>query len=85
MNQDSEKEWKQKIKAAPFMAGRWHPDMDDYYRSDVYGLPEGGATAYASLGHISQAIEGALELGEGWLDHIRSVEQPTLLINATGP
>ena len=75
----------EKIKSAPFLTGRWHPDMEGYYRADVYDLPEGGVTTYASLGHISQAIEGALELGEGWLHHIRSVKQPTLLINATDP
>jgi len=73
------------IKAAPYLEGRWHPDMEGYYRADVYGLPEGGVTTYASLNHISQAIDGALGLGEEWLHHIRSVKQPALLINATGP
>ena len=75
----------EKIKAAPFLEGRWHPDMEGYYRADVYNLPEGGVTTYSALAHIQQAIEGALGLGEEWLRLIRSVQQPTLLINATGP
>ena len=75
----------EKIKAAPFLEGRWHPDMEGYYRADVYNLPEGGVTTYSALAHIQQAIEGALGLGEEWLRLIRSVKHPALLVNATGP
>ncbi len=75
----------EKIKEAPYLEGRWHPDMEGYYRADVYDLPEGGVTTCSSPGPIRQAIEGALGPGEEWLRYIRSVRQPALLINATGP
>lgn len=74
-----------KIKAAPYLEGRWHPDMEGYYRADVYGLPDGGVTTYSTLPPIQQAIENVLGMGEEWLSHIRSARQPALLINATGP
>ena len=30
----------EKIKAAPLSWKGWHPDMEGYYRADVYNLPE---------------------------------------------
>ncbi|MCB0547159.1 MAG: alpha/beta fold hydrolase [Phaeodactylibacter sp.] len=73
------------IKAAPYLEGRWHPDMEGYYRADVYDLPDGGVTTHSTLPPIQQAIDGALALGEEWLRLIRSARQPALLLNATGP
>ena len=75
-----------KIRSAPYLGEQWLPQMTEYYRADVRDLPGGkGITTHSSPAPIQQAIEGALGLGEQWLDHIRSVVQPALLVNATGP
>ena len=66
------------------LAGAWNPFMEAYYNADVYELPDGSVTTLASLPHIQQAIDGALGLGAQWLDYIQSVQQPALLIYATG-
>lgn len=76
----------EEVQEAPFLKGRWQAAMESYYRADVRDREEGeGVTTRSSLPHIQQAIEGALGLGAEWLDHIRGVSQPAILVNATGP
>lgn len=71
-----------KIKAAPYMHGEWYPAMDAYYRADVEDLEGGGVRPRSKLSNIQQAIEGALAGGVEWLELIKQVPQPALLMQA---
>jgi pimeloyl-ACP methyl ester carboxylesterase len=72
----------EKIKAAPYLHGEWYPEMDAYYRADVEDLEGGGVRPRSKLSNIQQAIEGALAGGVEWLELIKKVPQPALLLQA---
>ena len=69
----------------PYTDGFWNDDMETYFKADVIADPQGRVSPRSNLTQITQAIEGALGLGLTWLDYIQGIEQPAILINATGP
>lgn len=74
----------EEAKSAPYTDGFWNEDMEAYFGADI--REEGNKVVTRSkLTHISQAIEGALGLGLTWIDYIKNISQPALLINATAP
>lgn len=77
-------EYLAEARMAPYSDGFWNDDMEAYFRADI--LEEGNTVITRSrLAHITQAIEGALGLGVTWLEYIKNISQPALLINATAP
>ena len=73
------------IKNAPYLNEGWLPEMEGYYRADIKTNVDGTVTSQSSLSAMTLAIEGALSPGENWLDYIKTIEQPSLLINGTEP
>jgi pimeloyl-ACP methyl ester carboxylesterase len=68
------------IKAMPFYAGWWDPLIENYYRADVEYAIDGSVRPRSKREHISEAIDRAAD--EPWGDHIRSINQPAVLIRA---
>lgn len=68
------------IKSAPYMTTGWDDAMTSYYRADVEALPDGSVRPRSSPDIILEAITKG-SFGEVWPDIIRSVQQPTLLVN----
>nr|MCU0494417.1 alpha/beta hydrolase [Chloroflexaceae bacterium] len=71
------------IRQAPyFHSWPWDATVESYYRADVEPTADGGVTPRARPAHIAAAMEGVL--AEDWRGIIAAVQQPVLLINATG-
>lgn len=75
----------EKIKAAPYLHGKWYSEMEAYYRADVEDMEGGGVRPRSKLANIRQAIEGALSGGVEWLELIKNVPHPALLLQANEP
>ncbi len=74
-------EYLQKVKTAPYNTF-WEDSMLSYYEADVETLPDGSVTPRSKIAHIGAAAVSVLS--EPWPDYISSIEQPAILINATG-
>ena len=71
------------VRAQPYFADWWDPTIEAYYRADVEDLPDGRVKPRSSPGHIQQAIEGTLT--PDWPTLATRIDQPTLVVRATGP
>ncbi|MDR3680990.1 MAG: alpha/beta hydrolase [Flavipsychrobacter sp.] len=74
-------EYLQKVKVAPYNTF-WEDSMKSYYEADVETLPDGGVIPRSKIAHIGAAAVSVLS--EPWSEYISSIEQPAILINATG-
>ena len=70
------------MKKMPFLNDWWDPAIESYYRADVETLPDGQVTPRSNAGAIIEAVENVL--AEEWGKMLPQIEQPTLLLNATG-
>jgi pimeloyl-ACP methyl ester carboxylesterase len=71
----------EKVKQAPYMTG-WNEAMLSYYDADVRRHPDGSVTPIPHPEQMMQAVNGGL--GYPWLDYIRSIDKPAVLINGPG-
>lgn len=70
----------EKMKQAPYN-NFWDETMLSYYRRDVKENADGSVIPRSSPGIISEAATNILS--EPWIDYIKKVSHPTLLINGT--
>lgn len=66
----------------PSMEGYWDEHIERFYRADVEPLPDGSVRVCIPLEAIQQVIAHGQQID--WQARIASVEQPTLLLHATG-
>jgi pimeloyl-ACP methyl ester carboxylesterase len=70
------------VKQAPYLK-EWDQHMLSYYQADVQTLQNGTVQCIPKMQHMMEAVlKGSL--GEPWIDYLKSVQHPTLLINAPG-
>lgn len=81
---DSFEIFREHIRQAAYLDGIWNPEMEAYYIADVGTLPDGRVKHRSQFEHIQSAIQGLLGSGIDWVDLIRKVQQPALLIQAEG-
>lgn len=67
-----------KVKAAPYIT-EWNQHMLSYYRADVRDNNDGTVTPIPQPQLMHAAVNGAL--AEPWLEYIRGVDKPAILIN----
>lgn len=71
----------QKIKSSPYMS-YWEDTMLSYYQADVETFPDGSVQPRSRPENMTEAIlKGSF--GEPWLDYIRAVSQPSILVNGS--
>jgi pimeloyl-ACP methyl ester carboxylesterase len=70
------------LKAAPYLGGTWDAAIEGYYRAEIVEEADGSARSATSADAIAQALQGVG--AEPWLELVRRVTQPALLINAVG-
>lgn len=73
----------QDVRNAPHMAGVWDTFTEAYFRAELQQNADGTVQPATSASAIGQAMQGIA--GEPWLELVGKVQQPTLVINATGP
>jgi pimeloyl-ACP methyl ester carboxylesterase len=74
-------EYIQKIKASPDMS-YWEDTMLSYYQADVETFSDGSVQPRPRPENMTEAVlKGSF--GEPWLDYIKAVTQPSILINGT--
>lgn len=71
------------MKRAPFFEGWWDPMIESYFKADVQQNEDGSIRARSRPENIAEAMDRAGE--EDWFDHVRAIDQPTLLIHAPEP
>jgi pimeloyl-ACP methyl ester carboxylesterase len=71
------------MKQMPFLDGWWHPAVEKFCRADVEIREDGSVKPRASANAIIEAVDQAV--GEDWAQHLASIRQPVLLLNAPGP
>ena len=71
----------EKVKSAPYMKV-WDEQMRTYYKADVTENEDGSVAPIPKLENMMQAVNGGLN--EPWLNYIRDIDKPTLLINGPG-
>jgi len=70
------------VKAAPYLTF-WDPQMESYYRADIKEHADGTVSCIPQHAHMMEAVlKGSL--GEPWLDYLKNVAHPAILINAPG-
>jgi pimeloyl-ACP methyl ester carboxylesterase len=69
------------VKKAPYLA-YWEDTMLSYYEADVLENPDGTVTQRSNPLHIIEAVTNVLS--EPWLEYMQNVNQPAILLNATG-
>jgi pimeloyl-ACP methyl ester carboxylesterase len=67
---------------APHLDGFWDASIERYFRAEIQENADGTAQSATSASAIGQAMQGLI--GEPWLELVRSVKQPTLMLNAIG-
>lgn len=67
---------------APHLDGFWDDHIEEYFRAEIQENADGTAQAATSASAIGQSMQGLG--GEQWLELVRSVKQPVLLLNAVG-
>lgn len=70
------------VKLMPFFHNWWDAAIESYFRADVETLPDGRVVSRSSPAAITEAV--AHVLAEEWRAKLPLIEQPTLLLNATG-
>ncbi|MCA9971618.1 MAG: alpha/beta fold hydrolase [Anaerolineales bacterium] len=71
------------MRQMPYLQGYWDADLESFYRHDVLENADGSVQTHTRPHVIAQTIDA--EYAEPWLDHVRAVRQPVLLLNATAP
>jgi pimeloyl-ACP methyl ester carboxylesterase len=71
------------MRRMPFYDGWWDPTIESYYRLDVEIRDDGSVKPRSRPEAIIEAVDRALE--EDWSQHLASVRQPLLLLNALSP
>lgn len=72
----------EKVKSAPYL-NFWEEQMMNYYIADVKKNDDDTFSCIPKQEHMMEAVlKGSL--GEPWLDYLQSIEQDTILINASG-
>lgn len=69
------------MKAAPHNTF-WEPAMEDYYRADIITHEDGTVTPRSKLAHIIAISQGTA--AEPWTELFPVLQQPLLLLHATG-
>ena len=71
----------EKVKSGAYMT-YWEDTMLSYYQADVQTNEDGSVTQRSTPENMTEAIlKGSF--GEPWLDYIKAVEQPAILLNGT--
>lgn len=74
-------EYIQKIKSSPYMS-YWEDTMLSYYQADVETFSDGSVQPRPRPENMMEAIlKGSF--GEPWLEYIKAVSQPSILVNGT--
>lgn len=71
-----------RIRAAPYLDGRWDEELEGYFRAEIRERRDGGVQSVTSPGAVAQAMDGVME--EPWTEIVARVRQPALLLNALG-
>lgn len=71
------------MKKLPYLDGKWDDALESYYSSDVQVNEDSTVRPLATPGAIGETIDQ--EFTEPWEEYVAAIEQPTLLVNATGP
>ncbi len=71
----------ERVQQAPYLHF-WDAAMRSYYAADVRTLEDGQVIPIPQPTHMVHAVTGAL--AEPWLDYLKSIPQPALLINGPG-
>ncbi len=70
------------MKKAPFLQGKWLPEMESFYKADCKET-ENGIESRSSFEHIQQAVEAVLNPDIHWEELITQIKQPSIVINGT--
>lgn len=70
------------VRRQPYFDGWWDPTVEAYYRADVEDVGDGAVRPRSNAGHIQQAVEGTLI--PDWTDLVQRIQEPTLIVRATG-
>jgi pimeloyl-ACP methyl ester carboxylesterase len=70
------------VKLMPCFYRWWDPAIESYFRADVRTLPDDRVISRSSPAAITEAVEHVL--AEDWQAKLPLIDQPTLLLNATG-
>ena len=70
------------VRTAPYMNGVWDEHTDAYFRAELQENADGTVQSATSASAVGQAMQGLA--AEPWLQHVQSVKQPTLVLNALG-
>lgn len=79
---ESFEEYLTRIQQMPFLEDAWSDTMLTYYQADVLTKQDGSVTPRSQAEHMLAAVDGAL--GEPWMEYLPGIQQPGILINATG-
>lgn len=71
----------EKVKSGAYMT-YWEDTMLSYYQADVKTNEDGSVTQRSTPENMTEAIMKG-SFGEPWLDYIKAVEQPAILLNGT--
>lgn len=66
-----------------FTDGRWLPEIEDWYRSEIVPDENGGFRRLVYADGIMQAIDNIL--ADDWTDYFHGIKIPALLIHAPAP
>lgn len=71
------------VRLMPCFHRWWDPQIESYFRADVQNLPDGRVISRSRPEAMEEAVEQVL--AEPWEEKLPQIQQPTLLLNATGP
>lgn len=71
------------VKLMPCFHRWWDPQIESYFRADVQNLPDGRVISRSRPEAMEEAVKQVL--AEPWEEKLPQIQQPTLLLNATGP
>ena len=68
------------MQQAPFLAGRWHPLLEAYYRADIREHADGTVQPRSSSQAIAEVMDGVI--ASPWSDWLAQIRQPVVLLYA---
>ncbi|WP_026160664.1 alpha/beta hydrolase [Teredinibacter turnerae] len=71
------------VKQMPHLKGWWNPRIESLYRADAEIFSDGSVTTRSSAIAIAETVDKAFLID--WNHILKSIEQPLLMLNATGP
>lgn len=74
--------YREAIKGAAYWQGYWDTAVESYYRADVQSNDDGSVQARSRPANIAEAVDQGL--AEPWAEIFGRVQQPTLMLHATG-